>query len=613
MFTKLKFVLIAAVVLALALVVNSGVTVNKAVAAKAQGQRYNLLAPNAKAYQQALKAIKKAGGKVVFAHPQINAITFSTGKAKLANRLAKIKGVQVGKDQVRSIIRPDLQKDLLGAEITTPEQRPQPQRLDLSQSLPKAADLDPAAGLPGLIWGPQRVGAPEAWALSTGEKAIKVGIADTGIDYTHVDLASQVDMSLLFDAHDPYCELVTGYSDEDINQLIFGGAAPPHEDYYGHGSHVAGIVASALNNTGVNGVAPDITLVELKTGGWCGSYLSSSFIAAILYAADHGIDIVNQSGGGYNDLSDPAGAADQATTHAAIKYARDHGVLLINSAGNDHANMDANGRFLTPGLTTPGDPLFDVTGYYRWPGAMEETVYVSATNRNTEGPSAECPADSLNPGGDFEGLGYNWCKPASDRHQPTAPGAQDQLTYYSTYGDGIDVAAPGGARKFNLPGFARGGTPGWPYTGLGSYYEGSSVSDGYNAWEIFNTTSNYSIGIVCWWITGPGFTPEQCYGNIQGTSMAAPHAAGVAALIASRNLDARGHPARIEALLKKGARQDVENHTAALDPNDFSKAEITGDPCPSGYCYVNPGPAIPFEQAYGAGIVNAWGSFTSSR
>ena len=97
-------------------------------------------------------------------------------------------------------------------------------------------------------------------------------------------------------------------------------------------------------------------------------------------------------------------------------------------------------------------------------------VDVAATNRVNVPSSASCPPGTIGDPGDPDAdppvpPDFNaTCKPTSDRHQAAGPGKQNQLAYYSNYGPRIDIAGPGGARKFNLPNFDRGGTPGFPYT-----------------------------------------------------------------------------------------------------------------------------------------------------
>ena len=99
-------------------------------------------------------------------------------------------------------------------------------------------------------------------------------------------------------------------------------------------------------------------------------------------------------------------------------------------------------------------------------------------------PSATCPPGTAdNPNAT--------CKPASDPHQPFGVGKRNQLAYYSNYGRRVDVAAPGGARKFNLGAYDRGGTPGFPVT----------ADDLTNAWQTFSTTSNWAVEIPCFTFT----------------------------------------------------------------------------------------------------------------
>jgi subtilisin family serine protease len=186
------------------------------------------------------------------------------------------------------------------------------------------------------------------------------------------------------------------------------------------------------------------------------------------------------------------------------------------------------------------------------------------------------------------------CKPASDPHQQPGAGLQDQLAYYSDYGPRIDVAGPGGARKFNLPNFDGGGTPGFPVT----------TDDGTAAWEDFSTTSNFAFEIPCYVFDGGGFPPDQCYSTIQGTSMATPHASAVLALIASAHPLLQHRPDALTFVLKASARNVRGNTTPGLLANDFSPGDQSGIACDSGYCHLG-GNAIPDREAYGSGIVDA--------
>ena len=241
----------------------------------------------------------------------------------------------------------------------------------------------------------------------------------------------------------------------------------------------------------------------------------------------------------------------------------------------------------------PGHP--DFFGLYEIPGGIPGVVNVSATNNVVNAPSATCPPGTT---GDAENSNAT-CKPRSDRHQPFGVGRRDQLAYYSNYGPRIDIAAPGGARKFNLPGPDRGGTPGFPVT----------RADLTNVWSEFSTGSNWAAisgnpqGLDCHFFTaGSGFPPGQCYSVSDGTSMAAPHVAAAAALEASAHPSLRHRPGALLARLKATARR-VHNRTPALSATDTSPADLTGEPCPTGYRHLG-GPAIRDREAYGAGLVN---------
>lgn len=162
----------------------------------------------------------------------------------------------------------------------------------------------------GLQWGPPAIGVPEAWDTGRGSHALTVGIIDTGINYTHSDIAPN------YCRHGP--NFITPHQ-------------PPRDDH-GHGTHVAGTVAAKIDNTiGVAGMA-DACLVSIKTQGSNGSGFSSHVASGMRWAADNDVDVVNMSIGadGSNFLLEDAAA-----------YAWNRGVLLVAAAGNDFCtNVD---------------------------------------------------------------------------------------------------------------------------------------------------------------------------------------------------------------------------------------------------------------------------------
>ncbi len=158
-------------------------------------------------------------------------------------------------------------------------------------------------------WGVSDVGAPAAWAAGVTGAGVKVGIIDTGIDYTHPDL------------------VVVGGYDFNTNSTSPTDYTDNVPSCDGHGTHVAGTVAARQNGIGVVGVAPNAQLYALKVfsdyGAGCSAFLSSQ-ILAIEWAATNQLDVVNMSIG--NSYS-PAFATTIASANAA-------GVVVVAAAGN---------------------------------------------------------------------------------------------------------------------------------------------------------------------------------------------------------------------------------------------------------------------------------------
>jgi subtilisin family serine protease len=459
---------------------------------------------------------------------------------------------------------------------------------------------DPAFSLPGLMWSVNRVDAPQAWRATTGSPGVTVGVADTGLDYTHSELATQVvhveDFTGL-EGSPTICEQVYGAGLTDAGwAATYGG--PADTDWNGHGSWIGGNIAAALDGVGINGIAPNVKLVALKIAQWCGYAYDSEILAAFAWAADHGIDVVSISFGGYLDRTDPAQNLIYQQYVRTVAYALRKGTLIVAAAGNEHVRIGAGGLALSHGSeTVPGDAVVDYFGQYETPGGIPGVVDVSSTGNVVVAPSASCPAGTTGDTPDAYGdLGSATCKPASDPHQPTGVGRQNQLAYYSNYGPRIDIAAPGGARKFNIPRYDRGGTPGFPYT----------TADGTTAYEDFSITSDWALEIPCFLGSslGPQFYQSDCYSTIQGTSMATPHVSAVAALIASRYPFLRHQPLALLAMLKFSARHVSGNTTQPLSATDTSPGDYTDIPCATGYCH-NGGAPIPDWEAYGAGLVDA--------
>ncbi|HEY5671898.1 MAG TPA: S8 family serine peptidase, partial [Anaerolineales bacterium] len=177
-----------------------------------------------------------------------------------------------------------------------------------------------------------------SYQYATGE-GVTVGVIDSGVDFTHPDIAPNVDVerscSFIFDdtpTADP-AEVANG----DCSNK---GAV---QDLNGHGSHVATTIAAPINGFGIAGVAPDATIVGLKACTKVGYCFADSVAAALRYAGDVGIDIVNLSLYAdpylYYCKSEAEQRAILKELEAAARYAEQKGVLIVASAGNQASDL----------------------------------------------------------------------------------------------------------------------------------------------------------------------------------------------------------------------------------------------------------------------------------
>lgn len=549
-----------------------------------EAERYVVIADNPSHYASLRTRASRDGAKVHDLHGTRTMAVDAT--PVVAQRIRKSGlAATVVKDRVKTLIDPETSPEQVAKNLKA--RKPGPNRAMRVPDPRRTTRQDPAAALPGLMWNQDRIGSPQANAVTYGSSAVTVAVADTGLDYQHSELSGRVtDVVDFTTTEDPQiCKEAYGYGDADL-AARFG--APADSDWNGHGSWIGGNIAANLDKVGINGIAPKVNLVALKISQWCGSAYDSELLASFEYAAAHHIDIVSISFGGYADRSDPEEEAIYRQYVRTVADARRAGTLIVAAAGNEHVRIGAGGRVLSHGnFTVPGEELEDLYGLYETPGGIPGVINVSATGNVVGASSDSCP-DST----DLATV----CKPEDDRHQPTAVGKRDQLAYYSNYGPRIDIAAPGGARKFNLPGWDGGGTPGWPVTD----------ADGYTAYQEFSITSNltaYTGGIPCYHLPGPTFYQDECYSTIQGTSMAAPHVSAAAALVASAKPWLRHRPGAIAVVLKGSAKRRVHNYTPPLSAADTSATDLTGKKCPSGYCHLG-GRPISDREAYGAGLLD---------
>jgi len=279
---------IIAAVLSLTLVVGSGLAPKRVVAAQTNGVRYTVTAKNAKAYKRALRAVKKAGAEVVLEMPQINTFATRSTDAEFAAKTRQLKGVtHAGKDNTLQLFRPAMYKELFGTEMKFLGARAEPKTLQVADANIKTKQKpDPGNLVLELMWNLPRVGAnAKTWALGSGDPTVTVAVMDTGVDYTHTELARNFSHAKSFYFRDPACFEATGFDDAWVAANIFGGAVKADNDFNGHGSWIGGNIGAVMDRHGINGIAPNVKISSLKISDWCGSAYGSTIAAAMIWAA----------------------------------------------------------------------------------------------------------------------------------------------------------------------------------------------------------------------------------------------------------------------------------------------------------------------------------------
>jgi len=193
-------------------------------------------------------------------------------------------------------------------------------------------------------YGVSKIEAPAAWKLGFRGRGVKVGIFDSGIDLQHPDLRVAGGVDLIGD----------GNGFDDCN---------------GHGTHVAGIVGALDNGKGTVGVAPDASLYAMRFFDCVGGGATKSReLQGLEWAIDNGMDVINMSfgccsigGAVVTPLPDPA-------EEAMLNEAYERGIVLIAASGNS----------AVPPAGGPGEPVVS------FPAGYASVVAVGATDENDE-------------------------------------------------------------------------------------------------------------------------------------------------------------------------------------------------------------------------------------
>ncbi|GAB3834627.1 S8 family peptidase [Kribbella italica] len=396
----------------------------------AGGAHFAVLVPAGAPLTAAEAAITANGGTIGQRWPQLGVVFARSTRADFAAAVRQAPGVESA-GATRAL-------NDLGAAAKHARRGPQFQRVPAVGGLP-AGKSTAAEPLAANQWNMKLIQADQANAVNPGSRDVLVGVLDSGIDASHPDLAANIDRSAS-----------AGCGTEGVPDT----SEAAWTDDYGHGTHVAGIVAAARNGVGVAGVAPNVRVASIKVSDADGYIYPEYAICGYVWAAEHQADIATASFSidpwylWCDD--DPDQKAVSIAIQRAVSYAVGKSVVPVVSLGNQNWDLAHD---ITDTLSpNNGTPVTRATG--------------------------------------------NSCKmlpvEASGANGVTSVGAFKDRYYASNYGVGAaDLAGPGGDRLFQIP-----QTP---------------DANG----QVLSTV--------------PGG-----YGYLQGTSMAAPHIAGVLALVKSK-------------------------------------------------------------------------------
>src|SRR5256712_11177886 len=198
---------------------------------------------------------------------------------------------------------------------------------------PPNAPVSDTDNLSALQWDMIQIHTPEAHAITGGSPSVLVGDIDTGLDYTHPDLAPNVD-----DSNSVNC----------VSGVPVPGKVAANDDN-GHGTHTAGTIAAAANGIGIVGVAPNVRIAGIKAGNADGFFFPEAVVCAFVWAGTHGFNVTNNS---YfadpfylNCHNDPVQRAIWKAEQRATCFAMSQGVTVVAAVGNfsddlAHPTMD---------------------------------------------------------------------------------------------------------------------------------------------------------------------------------------------------------------------------------------------------------------------------------
>ena len=363
----------------------------------------NLAGTDPEDLDRALALVPGAGGAALASYPEIGTFFAQSATPSFAPDLAA--ALRQAGISIHSIgptrVAPVLYYERVELPTDKKDEAPQSGAAGgLTSMREESASAAPAGANEEVFnWGAVAMHAREAEAVNVKRAPVTVAVVDSGVEDTHPDLEGRVDTS-----RSVKCS-VNGVATQDF----YGW----RDEFY-HGTHVAGIIAANHNDIGIDGIAPEASIVAIEATNDNRLIYPEYVTCAFMWAASHGVDVVNNSYSMdpwvYWSPTDPEQAAGLEAATRSIKYAQGKGLAVIAAAGNEGVDID-NPTIDNGSPTDVPTPTKNraVNGGIRVPSMLDGVAQVSAV-----------------------GQAYN-----------VKPGLSLGRAEFSNYGNTIDFAAPG--------------------------------------------------------------------------------------------------------------------------------------------------------------------------
>jgi subtilisin family serine protease len=345
-------------------------------------------------------ALQQSGGRLEGLYEDLGFAVVSGISADGAARIGRAAGVTAVESDIEFGLEP----------VTEAE------ALDVADLGVESAASPQTAALFARQWNMRAVAADAAWARGfLGSPDVTVAILDTGIDYLWPDLVGRVDLS----------RSISLRPDEDARLVTWFGPLGRHPitDLNAHGTLVSSIVAS--NSNLFAGVTTRTTLFGVKVCIVFNSCSTSAILNGIVYAVDHGADVINMSlGGAFLKSASPGFVS---VINRVFNYANRRGTLIVVAAGNEGMDIDHNGNIFSAYCNTANVVCVSATGPTAAPTSAGPFTNPDAvapyTNFGRSGISLAAPGGGVTTANAFvtgpcSSTALAWFQPA-----PPSPGA----------------------------------------------------------------------------------------------------------------------------------------------------------------------------------------------